>query len=153
MELGERATWARMERTDARAGIVVWRWCFRAAFIGRGRLAGATEERSRRRWVLNSPVSTLIQGGESMEHRASVGEGRRPGGGSIELHPSAGGGWTVARGAAATDRTAVAARTLSNEGDDPRLTDRVGPPVSDGRIGQAEQQLNRTSRATAESDK
>jgi hypothetical protein len=48
----------------------------------------------------------------------------------------------------------VAARALSDEGDDPRLTDRVGPPVSerdstvesdkpqnrgDGRIGQAEQ--------------
>jgi hypothetical protein len=45
-----------------------------------------------------------------MGHRASAGEGRRPGGGSIQLHPSAGGGWTVARGAAATDRTAAAAR-------------------------------------------
>jgi hypothetical protein len=38
---------------------------------------------------------------------------------------------------------AVAARTLSDEGDDPGLIDRVGPPVSvraaTGRIGQAEQ--------------
>jgi hypothetical protein len=36
-----------------------------------------------------------------------------------------------------------AARALSNEGDDPGLTDRVGPPISEreatGRIGQAEQ--------------
>jgi hypothetical protein len=34
----------------------------------------------------------------------------------------------------------VAARTLSDEGDDPRLTDRVGPPISE-------------REATAESDK
>jgi hypothetical protein len=40
-----------------------------------------------------------------MGHRASAGEGRRPGGGSIQLHPSAGGGWTVAHRVAATDRT------------------------------------------------
>jgi hypothetical protein len=54
----------------------------------------------------------------------------------------------------ATPVGAVAARALSDEGDDPRLTDRVGPPVSereataesdkqreggDGRIGQVEQ--------------
>jgi hypothetical protein len=84
---------------------VVWRRCSRTAFIGRRRLAGATEERSRRRWVLNSPVSTLIRGGQSMGRRASAGEGRRLGGGSIQLHPSAGGGWTAGRGAAATDRT------------------------------------------------
>jgi hypothetical protein len=49
MELGGRATRARVERIDARAGTVVWRRCSRAAFIGRGRLAGATEETSRRR--------------------------------------------------------------------------------------------------------
>jgi hypothetical protein len=40
----------------------------------------------------------------------------------------------------ATPAGAVAARTLSNEGDDPGLTDRVGPPVSE-------------REATAESDK
>jgi hypothetical protein len=45
MELNGRATRAQMERTDARAGSVVWRQCSRVAFIGRGRLAGATEER------------------------------------------------------------------------------------------------------------
>jgi hypothetical protein len=39
----------RMEQADARAGTVVWRQCSRAAFIGRGWLDGATEERSRRR--------------------------------------------------------------------------------------------------------
>jgi hypothetical protein len=104
VDLGGRATRARMERTDVRAGSVVWRRCSRAAFIGRGRLAGATEERSRRRWVLNSPVLTLIRGGESMGCRASAGEGRRSGSGLIQLHPCAGGGWTVACGAAATDR-------------------------------------------------
>jgi hypothetical protein len=56
-------------------------------------------------------------------------------------------------------RGAVAAQALSDEGDDPELTDKVGPPVSEGRrrpnrtsgagvgrIGQAEQK-------TAESDK
>jgi hypothetical protein len=43
----------------------------------------------------------------------------------------------------ATPAEVVAARALSDEGDDPGLTDRVGPPVSEreatGRIGQAEQ--------------
>jgi hypothetical protein len=48
VELGGRAVRVWMERADARAGTVVWRWCSRAAFIGRGRLAGATEERIRR---------------------------------------------------------------------------------------------------------
>jgi hypothetical protein len=66
--------------------------------------------------------------------------------------------------AALSGRGAVAARALSDEGDDPRLTDRVGPLVSereataesdkwsrrrpnqtsgagDGRIGQAEQAI------------
>jgi hypothetical protein len=39
-ELGGSAIWVRMERADARNGKVVWRWCSRAAFIGRGRLKG-----------------------------------------------------------------------------------------------------------------
>jgi hypothetical protein len=86
VELDGRATRERMERTEVRAETVVWRRCSRAAFIGRGRLAEATEKWSRRRWVLNSPVSTLIRGGESMGRRASAGEGGRPGGGSIQIH-------------------------------------------------------------------
>jgi hypothetical protein len=36
----------------------------------------------------------------------------------------------AARGAA-TPAGVVVARALSDEGDDPRLTDRVGPPVSE----------------------
>jgi hypothetical protein len=65
-----------------------------------------------------------------MGRRASAGEGRRSGGGSIQLHPSAGGGWTAARGAAATDRTGGSGsggrwKTVG-------LTDRLGPPVSEG---------------------
>jgi hypothetical protein len=36
-------------------------------------------------------VSTLNRGGESMRRQASAGEGRRPGDGSIQLRPSAGG--------------------------------------------------------------
>jgi hypothetical protein len=65
-----------------------------------------------------------------MGRRASAGEGRRPGGGSIQLHPSAGGGWTAARGAMATDRTGGdgSGRRWKTVG----LTDRVGPPVSEG---------------------
>jgi hypothetical protein len=82
----------------------------------------------------------------------------------------------VAAHGAAVPAGAVAARALSDEGDDPGLTDRVGPPVSerevtaksdkqreggDGRIRQAEQ-AGLTDRvnppvsereATAESDK
>jgi hypothetical protein len=50
-------------------------------------------------------------------------------GASIQLL-GAGGGWTVARGVA-TPAGAVVAWALSDEGDDPRLTDRVGPPVSE----------------------
>jgi hypothetical protein len=40
---------------------------------------------------------------------------------------------------------------LFDDGDDPRLTDSVGPTISDGRIGQAEREggdgPNRTSEA------
>jgi hypothetical protein len=65
-----------------------------------------------------------------MGRRASAGEGRRSGGGSIQLHPSAGGGWTAARGAAATDRTGGdgSGRRWKTAG----LMDRVGPPISEG---------------------
>jgi hypothetical protein len=75
--------------------------------------------------------------------------------------------------AALGGRGAVAAWTLSDEGDDPRLTYRVGPPVSereataesdkrsrrwpnrtseagDGRIGQAEQAMGRLGRTRRE---
>jgi hypothetical protein len=83
----------------------------------------------------------------------------------IQLLLGAGRGWTAARGVA-TPAGAVAARVLSDEGDDPGLTDRVGPPVSereataesdkqqeggDGRIGQAatgRRRPNRTSEAS-----
>jgi hypothetical protein len=51
MELGGRAIRVQMERADVRAGTVVWRRCSRVAFIGRGWLAGAMEERSQRRPV------------------------------------------------------------------------------------------------------
>jgi hypothetical protein len=50
-------------------------------------------------------VLTLNRGGESMRRRASAGEGRQPGGGSIQLRPSVGGRQTTARGAAAIGRT------------------------------------------------
>jgi uncharacterized protein YbjT (DUF2867 family) len=57
------------------------------------------------------------------------------------------------------DRRAVAARALSDEGDNPGLTDRVGPPISE-REATAEsdkrsrRRSKRTSRqATAEMDK
>jgi hypothetical protein len=72
-----------------------------------------------------------------MGRRASAREGRRPDGSSIQLHPSAGGGWTAVRGAVANDRTGGGSggrwKTVG-------LTDRVGPPVSEGeatgRLGQ-----------------
>jgi hypothetical protein len=65
-----------------------------------------------------------------MGRRASAGEGRRPGGGLIQLHPSAGGGWTAARGAAATDRTGSGGS--SGRWKTAGFTDRVDPPVSEG---------------------
>jgi hypothetical protein len=57
----------------------------------------------------------------------------------IQLLPGAGGGWIAAHGVA-TPAGAVATQALSDEDDDPGLTDRVGPPVSE-------------REATAESDK
>jgi hypothetical protein len=73
-----------------------------------------------------------------MGHRASAGEGRQPSGGSMQLHQSVGEGWMAARGAAATDWTGGSGsggrwKTVG-------LSDRVGPPVSEGeatgRLGQ-----------------
>jgi hypothetical protein len=49
----------RMERADARNVKVVWRLCSRVPFIGRGRLAGAEKERSRRRPVEINGVAVL----------------------------------------------------------------------------------------------
>jgi hypothetical protein len=46
----------------------------------------------------------------------------------IQLLPGSGGGWMAARDFA-TPAGAVAARALSDEGDNPGLTGRVGPPV------------------------
>jgi hypothetical protein len=65
-----------------------------------------------------------------MGRRARAGEGRRRGGGSIQLHPSAGEGRTAACRAVATDQT-------GGDGSGGRwktvgLTDRVGPPISEG---------------------
>jgi hypothetical protein len=65
-----------------------------------------------------------------MGHQSSAREGRRPGGGSIQLHPSVGGGWTAARGAAATDRTGGGGS--GGRWKTTGLTDRVGPHVSEG---------------------
>jgi hypothetical protein len=59
------------------------------------------------------------------------------------------GGWTAARGVA-TPAGAVAARTLSDEGDDPGLTDRVGPPVSER---EATVESDKRSRPVAEISK
>jgi hypothetical protein len=65
-----------------------------------------------------------------MGRRASEGEGRQSGGGSIQLHPSAGEGRMTARGAVATDRTGGGGS--GGRWKTARLTDRVGPPVSEG---------------------
>jgi hypothetical protein len=49
VELGGRATRARVERIDARDGTVVWRRCSRMAFIGRGMTGGGRSRSNRRR--------------------------------------------------------------------------------------------------------
>jgi hypothetical protein len=49
VELGGRATRARVERIDARAGTVVRRWCSRMAFIGWGTTGGERSRSNRRR--------------------------------------------------------------------------------------------------------
>jgi hypothetical protein len=49
MELDGRATRARVERIDVRAGAVVWRRCSRVAFIGRGMTEGGRSRSNRRR--------------------------------------------------------------------------------------------------------
>jgi hypothetical protein len=53
-----------------------------------------------------------------------------PGSGSIQLHPSAGGGQTVACRAAATDQ--MGGGSSGGRWKTVGLTDRVGPPVSEG---------------------
>jgi hypothetical protein len=65
-----------------------------------------------------------------MGRRASAGEGRRRGGGSIQLHPSVEEGRTAARGAVATDRTGGGGS--GGRWKTAGLTDMVGPPVSEG---------------------
>jgi hypothetical protein len=93
---------------------------------------------------------------ERRAHRSSTGR-LVPRGWGAELVREREGGWAAVRSSSIRVREgdgrwraeqrqptgrAVAARTLSDEGDDPGLTDRVGPPVSEreatGRIGQAE---------------
>jgi hypothetical protein len=90
------------------------RWGMRQRVVGKeGVVCGAFyrvagEARGRRRPAavhFYLTVSTLNWGGESMRRCASAGEGRRPGGCSIQLRPSARGRWTAARGAVATGRT------------------------------------------------
>jgi hypothetical protein len=49
VKLDGRATRARVERIDARARTVVWRWCSRVAFIGRGTTGGGRSRSNRRR--------------------------------------------------------------------------------------------------------
>jgi hypothetical protein len=60
-----------------------------------------------------------------MGHQASAGEGTRPGGCSIQLHLSAGGGWM-----AATDQ--IGGGGSGGRWKTAGLTDRMGPPVSEG---------------------
>jgi hypothetical protein len=98
--------------------------------------------------------------------RAPLDEGNGGGiGGASPPLPLSTGGHPLAAHSAAAPARAVAARALSDEGDDPGLADRVGPPVSereataeldkqreggDGRIGQAargRRRLNQTSGA------
>jgi hypothetical protein len=86
VELSGRATRARVERIDARAGTVVWRRCSRVAFIGRGTTGGG-RSRSNRRWL----------GGASMAKPFRVGRkwggetGSRGRGTAVSIHFATGG--------------------------------------------------------------
>jgi hypothetical protein len=107
--------------------------------LARGHLRGARRNNVRHQWRLSIGV---------LRDRKGMGQRRL-------LKRKMRGGQAATYGAAAP-AGAVVARTLSDEGDDPELTDRVGPPavrgrrrpnrtsgVGDSRIGQAEQAMDR----------
>jgi hypothetical protein len=62
VELGGRATRARVERIDVRAGTVVWRRCSRTAFIGQGTTRGRRSRSNRRRLSGTSMAKPFWEG-------------------------------------------------------------------------------------------
>jgi hypothetical protein len=95
VELGGRATRARVERIDARVGTVVWRRCSRVAFIGRGTTGGGRSRSNRRRLGGASMAKPFRVGrkwggemgsrgrGTAAPIRFAAGEEGRRGGGSV----------------------------------------------------------------------
>jgi hypothetical protein len=65
LELSGRAIRVRMERADARTGNMMWRWCSRAAFIGRGTTEGG-RSRSYRRRLGGASMAKPFRAGEKM---------------------------------------------------------------------------------------
>jgi hypothetical protein len=65
LELGGRAIRVRMERADARTGNMMWRWCSRAAFIGRGTTEGG-RSRSYQRRLGGASMAKPFRAGEKM---------------------------------------------------------------------------------------
>jgi hypothetical protein len=118
VELSGRATRARVERIDVRAGTVVWRRCSRAAFIGRGTTGGGRSRSNRR-----------LLGGASMAKPFRVGRKRGVGGEEQRCRfilPREGGG---AHGGGGSGGARSDFRRKKTAG----LTDRVGPTVSEGK--------------------
>jgi hypothetical protein len=95
---------------------------------------GAGERRGGVAGEFNAGVNSFNTIEDEGGFKRDLREGKLRRGGNGPVAPEAW-SWAVLGG-----RRTVAARALSDEGDDPRLTDRVGPPVSE-------------REATAESDK
>jgi hypothetical protein len=124
VELARREIWARMERVDARTRTVVWRRCSRAAFIGRGTTGGGRSRSNRRRLGGASMAKPFRVGRKWGGETRSRGEERSSGADSF-CH-GRGRGAAQGRGASGGARSGFRRKKTAG------LTDRVGPPVSEG---------------------
>jgi hypothetical protein len=108
-------------------------------YIGRGDKVRGRGRKSGGRFSIPAVLKPKRRGRGDVRVPLDEGNGGGIGSASLPLPPSTGGHPLVGHGVAAP-AGAVVAQALSDEGDDPELTDRVGPPVSE-------------REATAESDK
>jgi hypothetical protein len=124
-----------VERINAKAGIVVWRRCSRVAFIGRGTTGGGRSRSNQRR--------ERVRGGGGGDARSDF--RRKKAAGRCPMKVTTPGSLTrwahlSARGRRRPNRTSGAGDGQIGQEEQAGLTDRVGPPVSEGeamgRLGQ-----------------
>jgi hypothetical protein len=132
VELGGRATRARVERINVRAGTVVWRRCSRTAFLGRGTTRGGRSRSNQRRLNGTSMAKPFRVG------RKWGGEmGNRGRGTVAPIHFGVGeegsSGWQERAGEVAA---AAPCRASGGRGRSGSLTGWAHRSARDGRIGQ-----------------